>query len=209
MYSIKKFAKMLDVSEQTLRNWDKNGKLTPIKLESGHRRFTDEHLYKVKKINHEKLNIIYCRESTKQQEHSLRDQESKAKEFCISNGIKIDKVISEYGSALNFNRKGLNELLKMINDKVIGVLVIFYKDRLVRFGFELFEELSKLNNFKIIIIDNSETNKTKETEFAEDLISIIHYFSMRLYGSRSYKKKIYSAEKNILEIKNEIIKSKT
>ena len=75
----------------------------------------------------------------------------------------------------------------MINDKVIGVLVIFYKDRLVRFGFELFEELSKLNNFKIIIIDNSETNKTKETEFAEDLISIIHYFSMRNFHWGSFR----------------------
>ena len=69
----------------------------------------------------------------------------------------------------------------------------------------MFEELSKINNFKIIIIDNSETDKSKELEFAEDLISIIHHFSMKIYGKRSYKKKVLNAENNINEIKNEML----
>ena len=83
-------------------------------------------------------------------------------------------------------------------------LIIFYKDRLVRFGFDLFFELSKKHQFNIIVIDDSDTDKSKEKEFADDLISIIHYFSMRLYGSRSYKKKIKKAEENLNEIKAEI-----
>jgi predicted site-specific integrase-resolvase len=70
----------------------------------------------------------------------------------------------------------------------------------------MFEYFAKVNNFNIIIIDNSETNKTKEQEFCDDIISIIHYFSMKLYGQRSYKKKIEKAENNLKEIKNEIIK---
>ena len=77
---------------------------------------------------------------------------------------------------------------------------------MVRFGYELFEELSKKYNFKILIIDNSESNKSKEIEFADDLISIIHYFSMRLYGSRSYKQKIKKVEENLIKIKEEINK---
>jgi len=127
--------------------------------------------------------------------------------FCLNKGIQIDKIIKEYGSALNYNRKGLKELINLAINSQINKLIIYYKDRLVRFGFEFFEELSKINEFEIIIVDNSETEKTKEQEFAEDLISIIHHFSMKLYGSRSYKQKIKQAEDNIKQIKDEIIKN--
>lgn len=207
MYSIGEFAKLINVTPQTLRNWDKSKKLIPIKLESKHRRYNITHLNQIKGIKQiDKLNIIYCRESTKQQKNSLVDQENKCKSFCILNGIKIDKILSEFGSALNYNRKGLINIISLAVNNNLNKLIIYYKDRLVRFGFELFEQLSKKYDFEIIIIDNSETDKTKEQEFADDLISIVHYFSMKLYGSRSYKKKIKKAEENIIEIKNEIIK---
>lgn len=205
MYSISEFAKLIGVTKQTLRNWDKNGKLKPIILDSGHRRYTNEHLNLINGVkDNKKINVIYCRESTKNQAESLKNQEEKIKEFCIANGIKIDKIISEFGSGLNYKRKGLLELLELITKNSVENLIIYYKDRLVRFGYELFEELSKKYNFKILVIDSSETNKTKEKEFADDLISIIHYFSMKLYGSRSYKQKIKKAEENIEEIKQEI-----
>jgi len=208
MYSISEFAKLINVTTTTLRNWDRNGKLIPIKLESGHRRYTKEHLSYINGIKEKsRINVIYCRESTKQQNNSLIEQENKLKEFCLSSGLKIDKVISEFGSALNYKRKGFQELLSMINEDLIENIIIYYKDRLVRFGFEIIEYYAKLNNFKIIIADNSETNKTKEQEFAEDLISIIHFFSMRLYGSRNYKSKIKGAEQDLVNIKNEIIKN--
>lgn len=206
MYSICQFAKLINVTEQTLRNWDANGKLKPIKLESGHRRYTDEHLVKIKNIKKlDRLNIIYCRESTKQQKNSLENQIEKCKEFCLGNGLKIDKIISEFGSGLNYKRKGLSELISLIKNNQVENLIIFYKDRLVRFGFEIFEELAKQFDFRIIVIDNSETNKTKEIELADDIISIIHYFSMKIYGSRNYKKNVIDAEKNINKIKMEIL----
>lgn len=206
-YNIKQFSELINVSKQTLRNWDKEGKLTPIKLKSGHRRYTDEHLSLFNKSlkNKERLNIIYCRESTKQQLNSLDNQINKCKEFCISKGLNIDKVITDYSTSINYKRSGLNELLKLILENKIENLIIYYKDRLTRFGFEMFEEFSKLNNFNIIIIDNSETDKSKELEFAEDLISIIHNFSMKIYGKRSYKKKVVDAEENINKIKKEIL----
>ena len=69
-----------------------------------------------------------------------------------------------------------------------------------RFGFEIIEYFAKELKFNIIIIDSSETEKSKQQEFAEDIISIIQYFSMRLYGSRSYKKKIKSIENNLTEL---------
>lgn len=206
-YNIKQFSEIINVSKQTLRNWDKDGILVPIRLSSGHRRYTDEHLKKFNKsINgRERYNVIYCRESTTQQTNSLKNQMDKCKEYCVSNGFKIDKVITDNLSALNYNRPGLNQILKLILENKIENLIIYYKDRLTRFGFEMFEELSKINNFNIIVIDNSETDKNKEVEFAEDLISIIHYFSMKIYGKRSYKKKVNRAEENIIEIKREIL----
>ena len=205
MYSIGEFAKLINVTTQTLRNWDKQNKLKPVILEAGHRRYTNEHLNLINGIKEStKINVIYCRESTKMQKESLKLQEEKIKEFCISNGIKIDKVISEFGSALNYKRQGLLELIDLITKNKVENLIIYYKDRLVRFGYELFEELSKKYNFKILIIDSSESNKSKEKEFADDLISIIHYFSMKLYGSRSYKQKVKKAEDNLNQIKQEI-----
>lgn len=209
MYSITKFAKLINVTSQTLRNWDKNNTLKPIILKSGHRRYTDEHLrlIKNKNISTKRLNICYIRESTKQQENSLFEQEKKIKEFCLSKGINIDLLYKEFGSALNYKRENLQKLFKHILNDEIENLIIYYKDRLLRFGFEIFEFFSKINNFNIIIVDNSESEKSKEIEFAEDLISIIHYFSMKLYGSRSYKKKIQKAEENLKEIENEIIKN--
>lgn len=206
MYTISQFAKIIGVNKKTLQRWDKIGQLIPIKLESGHRRYTDSHVQLVmqNKIETKKLNIIYCRESTKQQKNSLLNQIDKCKEFCISKGLTIDKIIEDYGSSLNYDRKGLIDLLHHISNNSIDNLIIYYKDRLMRFGFEIIKQLSIIHNFNIIIIDDSENNKSKEQEFADDLISIIHYFSMKLYGSKNYKAKIKKAEDNILEIKNEI-----
>lgn len=207
MYNISEFSKLIGVNVKTLRDWDKNGKLIPIKLESGHRRYTNEHLNKFINNTKERLNICYIRESTIQQKNSLMDQESKVKQFCISNGLNIDKLYSDFGSGLNYKRNNFQKILSHIINNEIENLIIYYKDRLVRFGFEIFEYFSQINRFNIIIIDDSETEKSKDQEFAEDLISIIHYFSMKLYGSRSYKNKIKKAEDNILEIRDEIIEN--
>lgn len=207
MYSITKFAKMCGLTSKTLYRWEEEGTLKPIILKSGHRRYTDEHYRQVVGVTSKpRLNVIYCRESTQQQASSLKEQERRIKDFCIANGLKVDKVISEFGSALNYKRKGLIELLSLIKDDEVETLVIHYRDRLLRFGFELFEELSSMNNFKIVVVDDSESDKSKEQEFAEDLISIVHHFSMKLYGSRNYKKKISASVKNLEEIKDEISK---
>jgi putative resolvase len=207
MYSITKFAKMCGLTSKTLYRWEEDGTLKPVVLKSGHRRYTDEHYRQVIGVTSKtRLNVIYCRESTQQQANSLKEQERRIKDFCIANGMKIDKVISEFGSALNYKRRGLIELLALIKADEVETLVVHYRDRLLRFGFELFEELSVMNNFKIVVVDDSESDKTKEQEFAEDLISIVHHFSMKLYGSRNYKKKISASVKNLEEIKDEISK---
>lgn len=208
MYTISQFAKMVGVTKKTLQRWDKIGRLKPIKFESKHRRYTDSHVQEVmnSKILSEKINIIYCRESTKQQKNSLINQVEKCKLFALNRGITVDKVIEDYSSGLDYNRKGLQELLRCMSNNTIDNLIIYYKDRLMYFGFELIEQLSIIHNFNIIVIDDSESNKTKELEFADDLMSIMYNFSEKIYGSKIYKSKIKRAEENILEIKGEIVK---
>ena len=209
MYTTTQFAKLIGVDPMTLRRWDKNGTLKPIHIGTNHhRRYNDEHLRQVRNMNinaspEERWTVIYARESTPSQRPSLDNQIQKCKDFCLAKGYKVHKVISEFGSALNYKRNGLHELISFISLEKVDKIIIYYKDRLLRFGFEMIHELCKLHKVEIIVIDDSETDKTKEQEFAEDLISIIHHFSMKLYGSRSYKKKVKAAKENIEEIVKE------
>ena len=190
MYTISEFANLIGVTPITLRRWHASGKLVPEKLNGKHRRYSEEHLNQVRGIKKSsKLSVIYCRESTRQQKNSLDRQEALLKEFAIKSGISIDRVISEFGSGMNCHRKGLQELISLISTNSVENLIIYYQDRLVRFGFEIIEYLCKIHGTNLIIVDKTEHCKTREEEFAEDLISIIHYFSMKLYGSRSYKAK--------------------
>ncbi len=190
MYSISEFSKLVGVTPGTLRRWHETGKLVPDILSSKHRRYTDAHLALVKGIKAtNRLCVIYCRESTKQQQTSLKRQEEMLKAFCIKNGITIDKCILDFGSGLNYKRKGLNELIELICKNCVDKVIIFYSDRLMRFGFDMFLSICKIYGTEVIVVDKTENEKSNQQEFAEDLISIVHYFSMRLYGSRSYKTK--------------------
>jgi len=204
LYNISKFSEMTGLHQNTLRNWDALGKLKPIILPSGHRRYDDSHLNIIKNTNLPKKilkNVIYVRESTKLQSNSLENQLNKCKEFCIGKGITIDEVIQDIGSGLNFNRNGLNLLIKMIENDEVSKIIIFYKDRLVRFGFEILETICTFHNVEIIIIDKTDLEKSKQEEFVEDIISIIHHFSMKLYGSRNYKQKTKVIENELNSFK--------
>jgi predicted site-specific integrase-resolvase len=125
-------------------------------LASGHRRYTAEHIADAKGMKHDaRLNVIYCRESTKSQAHSLIAQVEQCKAFCIGSGITCDHLISEYGSGLNYKRKGLQELIELLSTGKVGKLVVYSKDKLVNLGFELFEKLCAVHDTQLIVIDRS------------------------------------------------------
>lgn len=191
MYSISQFAKLISVSPGTLRRWDSEGKLKPIVLASGHRRYTDDHLAQINGRGDFKealQHIVYVRESTVAQLSSLEAQEKACRAYCEKEGLKIDQVISDLGSALNFKRPGLLKLIGMIIDGSVASVVVYHRDRLVRFGFDLIKWICDKKDTKLIVIDSTDGCKSKQQEFTEDLISIVHHFSMKLYGSRSYRK---------------------
>ena len=106
--------------------------------------------------------------------------------YMISKGYQFE-IITDIGSGINYNKKGLNQLIDMITNSEIEKVVILYKDRLIRFGYELIENLCEKYGTTIEIIDNTE--RTEEQELVEDLIQIVTVFSCRLQGKRANKAK--------------------
>ena len=188
MLNIKEASEYLHVTKLTLRNWEKDGLIKPFKTTGKHRRYLLEDLNKLigkedKRI--EKEIICYCRVSTKGQKEDLERQIENVSIFCIKNGYSF-RVISDIGSGLNYTKKGFKELIKLINNKEISKVIINYKDRLIRFGIEIIEQLCEMNDIELVIINNTET-KSYEEELVEDVLSLITVFSSKLYGSRSHK----------------------
>lgn len=188
MYSINKFSKLVNVTPQTLRNWHKSGKLIPFKFSSnGYRYYSDEQLKQfLEPVNGSNLVVGYCRVSSVKQKDDLERQIENVKLYMLSKGCQF-QIISDIGSGINYNKKGLNELLSKIVNKEVSKIVVLYKDRLLRFGFELIENLCKLHNVELEIIDH--TVKSEEQELVEDLVQIITVFSCKLQGKRSKRTK--------------------
>lgn len=188
-YSIGQFAKLINRSEQTLRNWDKSGKLKPMYVDktTGYRYYTDEQLrlYNGEKVK-DKAIIGYCRVSSQKQKPALERQEDNIKHYMYAKGYQFS-IISDIGSGINYQNKGLNKLMQMVLNDEVSKIVVLYKDRLVRFGFELIENICSSKGISIEVIDNTE--RTDEEEIVEDLIQIITVFSCRLQGKRANKTK--------------------
>ena len=190
MYSIGEFARKIGKSQQTLRNWHKRGILIPAVTSSyGTRSYSEKQLneYLGSQIKEEeKIIAAYCRVSSLKQKDDLERQVENVKSFCIAKGYTF-KLITDIGSGINYNKKGLLELINLITEEKISKIVILYKDRLLRIGFDLINNLCKKFNVEIEIIDNIE--KTEEQELVEDLVQIITVFSCRLNGKRANKAK--------------------
>ena len=188
LMSIGKFSKEIGVSISTLRTWDKTGYLKPAKvLDNGYRYYSDEQIDKYLKVNSDiddRKIVLYARVSTKKQMDDLDRQIENLKTYAYTKGYSFE-LITDIGSGINYKKEGLKKLIRMICNKEIKKLVILYKDRLVRFGFELIEEVCRINDVEIEIIDN--TTVSKEQELTDDLIQIITVFANSLYGSRSKK----------------------
>lgn len=157
-YSINKFSKILGVSAQTLRNWDAKGKLHPHHTSSnGYRYYSHEQLNQVMNIEPklDRLVIGYCRVSNNKQKDDLERQIENMKMYLTAQG-KPYEIITDIGSGINYNNKGLKELIQRITQNKVEKVVVLYKDRLVRFGFELVEYIASLHDCNIEIIDNTE-----------------------------------------------------
>ena len=199
-YSAKTVTQILGVTAQTLRNWDKEGKLKPSYTKSnGYRYYSEEDVMSYTKERDRKKErklVGYVRVSSKKQEDDLFRQKENLEKYLISTKQEYE-IISDIGSGINYNKPGLRKLIEMINKKEVDEIVVLYKDRLLRYGFELVEYFAALNNVKIRVLDK--INKTEDEELVEDLVQIITVFSCKIQGTRKSKTK-----KILEEIKEKI-----
>ena len=188
-YKPKEFAELLNVSVLTLQRWDNAGKLKAFRTPTNRRYYTYEQYQKYMGITtSNKKTVIYTRVSTSNQKDDLKKQVEFLKQYVNAKGIIVDTVIEDYGSGLNYNRKQWNKLIDECMTNEISTIIITHKDRFIRFGFDWFEKF--LNKFGVkFIIVNNESLSTQE-ELVQDIISILHVFSCRIYGLRKYKEKI-------------------
>ena len=196
--SAKEAKKFFDISGQTLKLWKDKGLINFKQYSS------KKILYDIDSLNNnnsdidDRQNVIYARVSCSNQKQSLENQIELIKQYMISNGIKVDEIYSEIASGLNEDRKELNRLIRDIQSDKISKVYISFKDRLTRFGFNYFKHIFSNNNVEIIVLDdNEETNKDYKTELVEDLISISHHDSTKLYSNR--RKELREIEKIIKE----------
>lgn len=189
-YKPKEFADMLGVTVRTLQRWDCSGKLKAYRTPTDRRYYTEEQylLFKGIKPKDERKIVIYGRVSSQKQKEDLKNQVEFLRTYANARGIIVDEVISDIGSGLNYNRKNWNMLLDSVMSNDIKTIIIAHKDRFCRFGYEWFESFCNKFNTEIIVVNNE--NMSPEKEMIEDIISIIHVFSCRIYGLRKYKTQI-------------------
>lgn len=187
----KEVKKILNITDPTLIKYHKTGLIKIDSVINKHYVYNDESVYALlglKKQKCKKNNVLYARVSNPPKKY-LDEQVKRILDFCSSNGITIEKEFTDIKSGMNFDRSGFNNLIEEVIKGKVDLVVIENKDRLVRFGFELLENICKYYKTKILII-NDLTDKSYEQELTEDLISIIHYFSMKSYSNRRKLNKI-------------------
>lgn len=202
MLTVSQAASIVGVCPKTLYRWECQGVITPLRTLGGHRRYTIEllkdsgilHDWKTKnshKSPHmQKKTILYSRVSSGKQktQGDLKRQEELLKEYSLNNNISNIISIKDVGSGLNTRRSGLRKMFKLVKEGKVEQVIVAFKDRLTRFGFEFIEAYFGLFGVPILAIQNSTATSPQE-ELVNDLMTLIACFSGKLYGMRSHCKK--------------------
>ncbi|MGO3139086.1 MAG: IS607 family transposase [Lactococcus lactis] len=194
MLKPKDFAEKIGVTVKTLQNWDNDGTLKAQRTPTNRRYYTEKQYleYIGQGKSSQRKVVAYARVSNAGQKDDLANQVEFLRNYANGKGIILDEVITDIGSGLNYKRKKWNQLLDSIMSNEIDTIYITYKDRFIRFGYDWFEKLANKFNTQIVVLNNPDLSPTEE--LTEDLVSIIHVFSCRIYGLRKYKKKIENDE---------------
>ena len=194
-----KVLKILHITRQTLVQYVKRKEIRVVLLPNGTYDYNDDDVYRKAGLVSERMNVVYARVSTAKQKADLENQVEVLVNFCNKNGVKVNKTYKDVASGMNFDRKQFKVLLNEILDFKVGKLYITYKDRLSRISFDMFKRLFSEFGCEVIVINDTD-EKTDETEIFEEIISMLHCFSMRMYSRRRKRKLELIRE----DLKNEI-----
>jgi len=194
--SISEAAYLLGVSTDTLRRWEKEGKITSTRTEGGHRRYDLTDILKDKEDDG--LTILYARVSTRPQIKDLDRQIAVLETYAEIKGWKNCQTIKDVGSVVNYRKKGLNKLMSILVEGQATRLVLTTKDRLLRFGAELVFSICELYGVEVVIL-NKDPDSSPEEELVKDVLEIITVFSAKLHSMRS-RKNVTALQKNLKKL---------
>lgn len=193
----------LQITRPTLTKYVKNGVIKVTVKGNGRYDYDADSVYKMLNKDIERKTYVYARVSTSKQKADLENQINLLKTFCFQNGYVINGIFQDVASGISFDKR--TQFFEMLDDIIAGKVnkvVITYKDRLSRVGFELFSYLFKKYGCEIIVMSEVGSEKLDSQEIFEEIISLLHCYSMKLYSNRK-KKQI----KEILESKDDSTES--
>lgn len=185
----KEVLKLLRCSRPSLTKYLKQGKLKAKLLDNGYYDYDEKSVYDFLNKDISRKTVIYARVSTKKQKNDLKNQIELLKNFCFQNGYTINEIYSDIASGITFeNRIDLFKLIDEIINNKIEKIIITYKDRLSRIGFDFFKTLFNKFGCEIIVISEVGSNKLDREEIFEEIISLLHCYSMKMYSKRKNNK---------------------
>ena len=193
----------LQITRPTLTKYVKNGVIKATVKGNGRYDNDADSVYKMLNKDIERKTYVYARVSTSKQKADLENQINLLKTFCFQNGYVINGIFQDVASGISFDKR--TQFFEMLDDIIAGKVnkvVITYKDRLSRVGFELFSYLFKKYGCEIIVMSEVGSEKLDSQEIFEEIISLLHCYSVKLYSNRK-KKQI----KEILESKDDSTES--
>jgi putative resolvase len=193
MFSTGKAAAYLGIGVKTLQRWDREGRLKPERTDTGRRMYSkaalDAFMRRTPSVT--KVPVAYCRVSSAAQKPDLKNQRRVLEEFCAAKGLANVEFVEEVGGGLNLKRPKFLALMDRVEAAQVSHLIVAHKDRLVRFGFSWFERFCAEHGAELLVLNQEQLSP--EQEMVQDLLTIVHCFSARLYGLRNYRKKLNEA----------------
>ncbi len=196
-YTIRQFAERVGLSVKPLQRWDREGKLKPLRTPRNRRQYTDEHIRQalglrgIQPASAPRKTVVSLRVSSQAHRPDLDTQRTAREQFCTARGIAVDDWIAEIGGGLHVKRPTFLNLIDAIVAGQVAMLIIAHTDRLARFGYDLLTHLYAAHQCEVVV-RNQET-LSPEQELVQDVMTIMHGFSSRLYGLRNYRKSLKEA----------------
>lgn len=180
---------LLRITRQTLSKYVKTGRIRTNTLPNGQYDYNRDDVYSLFNKGIERKTVLYARVSTSKQKADLENQITMLKQFCFVNGYTVNQIYSDIASGISFEKR--KDFFLLLDEVIAGrveKVVITYKDRLSRVGFDLFYYLFQKYNCRIIVMSEAGSKKLDSEEIFEEIISLLHCYSMKLYSRRKAKK---------------------
>jgi putative resolvase len=180
------------ISSQTLRNWTEKGHIKCLQFNGKNGKC----VYLESDVNAfigrvptavPKQRIIYARVSSSKQKEDLERQ----RDDLVRLYPDHDRVVTDIGSGVNFNRKGLQTILDAVYEGVVGEVIVMHRDRLARIGCELLDGIFRKAGVRFVVHCKSEEDGDGKTD---ELVSIVTLFVASHNGKRSANNKKRRAE---------------